>query len=156
MFFCILKLQTLSFNFHEKITFLDNLPVIWYQYPPHKLVHNLIETFQMLFYGAQFSLQCIMGWFLFLTQNKLGDFMVCDKVEIWRYSMFCIWEDSSRKGYDCIIYVKLFLIVTCNKKVLSEVKQPGKVAFTAGQFARCPALNETSLQSVRTRMVTVD
>ena len=84
VFFCILKLQTLSFNFHEKITFLDNLPVIWYQYPPHKLVHNLIETFQMLFYGAQFSLQCIMGQFLFLTQNKLGDFMVCDKVEIWR------------------------------------------------------------------------
>ena len=28
VFFCILKLQTLSFNFHEKITFLDNLPVI--------------------------------------------------------------------------------------------------------------------------------
>ena len=115
VFFCILKLQTLSFNFHEKITFLDNLLVIWYQYPPHKLFHNLIETFQMLFYGAHFSLQCIMGRFLFLTRNKLGDFMVYDKVGIWRWSMFCIWEDSSRKGYDCIIYLKLFFIVTCNK-----------------------------------------
>ena len=38
----------------------------------------------MLFYGAQFLLQCIMGQFLFLTQNKLGDFVACDKVEIWQ------------------------------------------------------------------------
>ena len=28
VFFCILKLQTLSFNFHKKITFLDNLLMI--------------------------------------------------------------------------------------------------------------------------------
>ena len=49
--------------------------MIWYQYPPHKLVHNLIDTFQMVFYGVQFFLQCIMGQFLFLAHNKLGDFM---------------------------------------------------------------------------------
>ena len=37
VFSCILKLQTMTFNNQKKITFLDNLIMIWYQYPPHKL-----------------------------------------------------------------------------------------------------------------------
>ena len=48
---CILKLKT------KKIAILDNLIETWYQYPPHKLVQTHAcntETFQMVFYGAQF------------------------------------------------------------------------------------------------------
>ena len=41
VFSCILKLQTMSFDFQKKITFVDILIMI--PYPTHKLVHNLID-----------------------------------------------------------------------------------------------------------------
>ena len=57
---CILKLKT------RKIAILDNLIETWYQYPPHKLVQTHAcntETFQMVFYGAQFFLHfCNALW----------------------------------------------------------------------------------------------
>jgi len=70
--------------------------------------------------------------------------------------MFCIQEDSSRKGHNCITYLKLFLIVPCNKKkVFSEVKHPGEVTFTAGQFFQCPTLNETPVCEVLHEVQTI-
>ena len=57
--------------------------------------------------------------------------------------MFYVREDASRKGHNCIIYLKLFLIVPCIKKSSLRSKQPCKVVFTVSQFALCPALNET-------------
>ena len=48
------------------------------------------------------------------------------------------------------------MIVPCNKKkVLSEVKKPGKVTFTAGQFFRCPALYETPVYEVLHEVQTI-
>ena len=48
------------------------------------------------------------------------------------------------------------MIVPCNKKkVLSEVKQPGKVTFTAGQFFWSPALNETPVYEVLHEVQTI-
>ena len=75
----------MSFNYQKKITFLDNIIMIWYQYPPHchKLVHNLVETFQMVFYGVQFFSQCIMKRLLFLAHNNRGDFV--PRVTKWKF-----------------------------------------------------------------------
>ena len=117
VFSCILKLQKMCFNHQIKITFVDNLVMIWYQYPPHKLVHNLIESFQMVFYGVQFFSKRIMGRFLFLACSKRGHFM--PPVIKWKFDgivPFTFEKTSSRKGHDCIVYFKLFLIVPCIKK----------------------------------------
>ena len=117
VFSCILKLQKMCFNHQIKITFVDNLVMIWYQYPPHKLVHNLIESFQMVFYGVQFFSKRIMGRFLFLACSKRGHFMPL--VIKWKFDgivHFTFEKTSSRKGHDCIVYFKLFLIVPCIKK----------------------------------------
>ena len=64
--------------------------------------HNT-ETNQMVSNGAQFFLECIMGWFLLLTHNKWGDFM--PHVINWKFGgMLYIQGDSSRKEHDCNLF----------------------------------------------------
>ena len=84
---------------------------------------------------------CYGAILVFNTKRTRGFHAAYNTVEIARQSMFYT-RDSSRKGHDCNL--KLFLIAPCIKKKFFEidVKQPGKVVFTAGQFGRCPALNE--------------
>ena len=80
--------------------------------------HNT-ETNQMVSNGAQFFLECIMGWFLLLTHNKWGDFM--PHVMNWKFGgMLYIQGDSSRKEHDCNLFYswKLFLRYKCEIFIL--------------------------------------
>ena len=80
--------------------------------------HNT-ETNQMVSNGAQFFLECIMGWFLLLTHNKWGDFM--PHVINWKFGgMLYIQGDSSRKEHDCNLFYswKLFLRYKCEIFIL--------------------------------------
>ena len=54
----------------------------------------------------------------------------------------CTFEKTyQEKG--TIVTQDCFFSFLVFKKVLWDNKQPGKVAFTASQYAHCPALNET-------------
>ena len=66
-------------------------------YPPHKLVHNLTESFQMVFYGVQFFSQCIMGRFLFLACSIGGHFMPL--VIKWKFDgiVHCTFEKTHQE-----------------------------------------------------------
>ena len=39
-------------------------------------------------------------------------------------------------------FSQVFLVFLIKESKKRRRKQPGKVSFTSGQFARCPALNE--------------
>ena len=76
----------------------------------------------------------------FIEDNSLHG--MCKLRHHHRVVPCCHWSSS---------YIRISIVHTVNKEIRECIKrllkrgakQPGKVAFTAGYFAWCPALNET-------------
>ena len=84
--------------------------------PPCSRARNT-DTFQVVVYEAQFFSQCVMGRFLFLTQNFMPR---VTKWELHGKVCFTLDKVHQEKGrHDCNL--ELFLIVPCIKKKLFEM-----------------------------------